>query len=483
MKLSELIPDGEQLKLLQGVEATLQRRRRAGILGGLAAIVGVIIQIVPSLSKGKLFDSIGRAITERSFDWAGLTYELVGLLVFVVGFGAYLLLVWTRFLLKESEEPFRYTIWIDPFQAVKDSPGDRFVLRAADRIALLDHDLRERLDRRIRRFSLLDDSAADLKSAALPSHIRVSGHWAVREDKEKDQWILHVMPRVRIGGPGNPATIAFPVRYPLTEPGVPSGVQVSPDGERVPSEELGVDRYNQIVERVYSSVATEIYRKIESDVKEKIKQFPTAYMRAVALFHEGEDFARSNTIDAYDRALELYREAQRYFDLARPKYFSNLMLKLPVCWRWAMKFIHMRARVNIGYAKCLIYRRRISTLTGRPKNPLFEIRNRLEQVHADLYPLHERLGRIKGDNNRLNAFLTFLTFPKDSWARAMLLQPPEVRFGIQKRIRFEACVVTALTYWELGAVRRAADWLERAKAVDPPSAEANALYFCGGDRV
>jgi hypothetical protein len=79
---------------------------------------------------------------------------------------------------------------------------------------------------------------------------------------------------------------------------------------------LDTARYEQIVERVYSSVATEVYRKIEADVRAKIDWFPTRHLRAVALFHEAEDMARSNTVDGYDRALDLYRSSQRYFDLA-----------------------------------------------------------------------------------------------------------------------------------------------------------------------
>ena len=79
-------------------------------------------------------------------------------------------------------------------------------------------------------------------------------------------------------------------------------------GDGTAGHTLLTSEYLDIVERVYSSIATEVYRRIGSDVHDKITLFPTAHLRAVALYHEAEDFARSNTVDAYEQAIALYRE-------------------------------------------------------------------------------------------------------------------------------------------------------------------------------
>src|SRR5204863_7235487 len=116
------------------------------------------------------------------------------------------------------------------------------------------------------------DAANDQEAAtALGSHIASKGHYAIRE-VEKETWIIEVMPRVRIGPAESPWTLSPPVKYPLNV--------------EEPKFALDADSYNQIVERVHSAVATEVYRQIEIDVRNKITVFPTAYLRAVALGYE-----------------------------------------------------------------------------------------------------------------------------------------------------------------------------------------------------
>ena len=46
----------------------------------------------------------------------------------------------------------------------------------------------------------------------------------------------------------------------------------------------------------------------------------------MALFNEAKDFERSNTIDAYDYAINLYNESKRYFDLRFNKYITNIFI-------------------------------------------------------------------------------------------------------------------------------------------------------------
>ena len=64
--------------------------------------------------------------------------------------------------------------------------------------------------------------------------------------------------------------------------------------------------YDQTLERLYFSVATQIYKQLRLDVARKISRLPTQYLRATAYFHEAEDYARSNTLDAFDDASKLY---------------------------------------------------------------------------------------------------------------------------------------------------------------------------------
>src|SRR6185503_19756275 len=310
--------------------------------------------------------------------------ELIGLLVLVVGFGTYFAFRWTNFLLKESEEPFRYTFWITPFARVMKTPDSRFTLEGEDRFQLLDHDLMERLNRRIGRLSLLDvDKLDGTHKGALRSHIHISGHYAIREETD-GAWVVQVMPRLGIGPASRPATLAYPVNYMLCEeqsnssghaeatakkddppaPAVtPPVTPASPDADRKEngrSSYLSAAQYNQIVERVYSSIATEVYRQIRSDVDEKITLFPTNYLRAVAVFHEAKDFERSNTVDAYDYAIELYQQSKRYFDIRLAGSVAKLFAKLPALWRVVVSSQIMEARARTGYCRCLIYRRVIA---------------------------------------------------------------------------------------------------------------------------
>jgi len=55
-------------------------------------------------------------------------------------------------------------------------------------------------------------------------------------------------------------------------------------------------------------------------VKEKIGLFPTSYLRAVALFREAQDLAKSKTRSTpRPTPIVLYKEALRYFDVANVK--------------------------------------------------------------------------------------------------------------------------------------------------------------------
>ncbi len=205
MKLSDLLPTSEELAGVQGIERKLLRRQQKGMAGAILALAGAVLQVVMLASR----------------PWADLAKSLrvpewLGFAVIAVGAGIYLTLRYTGFLLKESKQPFHYTFWIEPFKPIEGTPDARFTLANQDVLRLLHYDLTERLNRRIGRLSLLADPGAELDNPDLMAHIHVEGDYVAREDEENEgQWILNVMPRVRIGPPTQPWTLAFRVKYAL----------------------------------------------------------------------------------------------------------------------------------------------------------------------------------------------------------------------------------------------------------------------------
>lgn len=462
MKLKDLVPNDAQIKLVQGVESELLSRQRTGALAGMVGALALVVQVIAALPEDSSYlDNIGELVLHP------LAYlrnpanlpELVGVVVVVLALAIYVLARRTGFLFRQSTEPFRYTFWIDVFQPAVDPGEDDPDTHA--RLQMLHHDLMERLNQRIARFSLLNlDALEDREGPA--SHIQIGGVYAVRENKD-GLWELQVMPQVRIGITGRPITLAQPVRYPL-------GVKTD--------KELTPQRYVQLVERVYSRIATEVYRRLERDVREKLRLFPTSYLRAAALSYEAEDFARSNTVDAYERAIDLYRQSLSYFRVSAVAPIADVLVLIPGLWRVAVGFQHLRARVQIGFAKCLVYRRVISTLSGRERNPLYEGRAELSAALASLAVVQRRItGRLRPATTpraRLAALMAYLTFPRDSWRR---LLPSHRLFQEHTQIEFDAHVVAALTFFYLDALERADRELQDARAVAPALSERNALFL------
>jgi len=513
MNLSDFFPhSGPTEKWIEGVEANLLRQRRLGNAGGISLmIIGAAAQIIILIVENLTIRDMAVSIQNFGKYVAGLlpgtestvtftpVYEIIGLIILLAGIAFLFVSRHTRFLMKETSEPFRYTFWIDEFKPVEEDsntenksgmntignavsdeekPGHTFGRHSS----LLRHDLMERLNQRIGRFSLLDLPDVTHDSATGPTlsaHIHIDGYYTIRKNKS-GEWIIQVMPRIRIGPKGNSSKLSYPVNFAI-EPG---------------EKELSPDRYYQLVERVYSSVATEVYQQIESDVKKKMDMFPTQYLRAVALGNEARDYMRSNTVDAYDHAIELYREALEYFQVADSHWKKYLLI--PFLWRFRVKFLHARAAVEIGYAQCLAYRRQVSALTGRYHNPLFEIPANLSAVISYLERLHHlmapggkapffyRKKHYSIDNikqNRLKSLIAYFEYPADSRLRRMLLRPSKALFLKQARIRFEACLVISLAYYYLGASRSAKNFLLNAKAIHPERSENDALYLLAAANI
>ena len=205
--------------------------------------------------------------------------------------------------------------------------------------------------------------------------------------EENEERILHVWPRVRIGPESNPFTLAFPVRLPLDEEKPEKITQGST---------LDVEEYGRLVERVYSSVATEIYKQIEIDLRDKMTLFPTLSLRALARYNEAEDFETSNTIDAYDRALDMYRVSLDELKASRwhawMKTVGHCWPRL-VSWEWTgiRAAMEAEAKTKLGYSRCLISRRLVSEMSGRYRDPVFEVRQKLEEARELLRQCYNSL--------------------------------------------------------------------------------------------
>ena len=207
---------------------------------------------------------------------------------------------------------------------------------------------------------------------------------------------MEVLPWIRIGPPNSPATLALPVQFSLED---------HPAGE---PPDLSVDNYGKLFERVFFSIATELYERIREDVERKIALRPGRDLPAVAYFHEAEDYVNSNTLELYEAAAKLYERVIKLYDPLRDAPAQSLWgmakrvisvevgkgmhfarLKLSGVFRRAGKVELLIARAHIGYANTLLYRRTLAGFSGRRLNPVFETRD----VTSDALARLERLSR------------------------------------------------------------------------------------------
>jgi hypothetical protein len=376
MSVPQLLPPSDLLEQVQGIEQGLLRRRRAQWLGLLLAAVQAAILVVNSKWLHEVRSANWNAVAEQ---W----WLIVVLCVFVL---SVFFVSWTRFWLKESKEPFHYTFAISPFDPVTDEDADA-------RIRPLQTDLLEKLSRRVGRLSLRADDEShsggedegnrgDQDSSwrdSNLSHIHVSGYYAKRRRRPDPHWAVEVTAWVRVGDTSRPATLAPQMKYAIR----------TATGEAPPS--LDERQYEELLELAYSSVATAIYEQIQHDVARKISLLPGRYFRAAAYFYEAEDYARSNTLDAYDRALELFDAALRLYD-PNWKPVSRARLRRPLRQlrqSLALQYQRLRragshvvarvgkievlaARAQTGYANTLLYRRILAGMAGSRINPIYE---------------------------------------------------------------------------------------------------------------
>jgi hypothetical protein len=465
MKLADWIPENKTLDSLQGVEKTLESRRYKSRWSLAVAGISALVQIGVLLKIGDLTHlTPGRAF-------------LPAIVLFVAAI-AWVLARYTGFLFKQSSEPFRYTFSMKPFGNVESTPGARFAVDQIDQINLLSYDLTELLNKRVRRFSLRESPAAGAeatKGTNPTSHFDIEGSYAIRQE-ENEGWILHVWPRVRAGAEGNSFTLAYAVRLPLEE---------TPEGKNARAM-LTSAEYSRLVERVYSSVATEIYKQIEADLRDKMTLFPTNSLRALARVVEAEDFENSNTIDAYDRALEMYRSSLDELSASR---VQQLMKRIALEHGWLVSqewtglraALEAEAKTKLGYSRCLIYRRLVSEMAGRQRNAIFETRPKLKG--ATVLLAHSYNSFLPEGTPRLSTNLEQLMEAQPTSEIALTrdaVPQPMWRKALYQKVREDLCetfAVAALAYSILADSEKARNALQLADAFAANSTPVRVRIF------
>ena len=428
MKLPQVVPPPDLLAHVEGVESTLRTGKRLGNVGWLAFVVSVV-QVSALVISSDWWQGIG------DVEWSGLDENwpvVASTLLLIV---SVLLINWTRFWVRESRAPFRYTYSIGPYEPLGNTEEQ-------PRLHWLREDLSERLDQRIGRLSLLDEEAA----AANESHIHVFGSYGIRRSSE-GSCAIEVFSWIRLGPGDAPATLAHPVKFHL------------PLGEGQLQGEDGAQAYEKLIERIYFSIATHLYRQIREDVRKKIQLLPKRYFRAAAYFYEAEDYVGSNTLDAYGEAEQLYAEVVKLYDPTWVEGGHSAFQRMgrsvgralgtwALFWRrWVARAWPrlgsvelMVARAEIGYANTRLYRRALAGLSGQRLNPIFDARPVAENAVTRL----ERLGQdVRGRNSAL----------------------------------FDARVTLANAYASLGSIAEANQQLDKAQERDPARAEQDARFL------
>ena len=351
------------------------------------------------------------------------------------------LIVWTRLWLRESREPFQYSYSVGEFEPMAGPdaiPVERSPLR------WLTRDLTKTLSERVPRLSLLEEESVPAAADGAPAaHVHISGWFGLRR---ADGWELEVVPEVRLGGKGAPAKLARSVRFRLGGR-TPDGkaTQVAPS--------LTDDDYTMLFERVYWSVASQIYAQIHRGVEAKVKLLPRGSLRAAAYVREADDYATSNTLDSYEAAQKLYRQALEVYDIrfrdppATPwrqrvarwqtkgsKLRRNFRRKRARLWRRAGRRDVMAARAELGVARMLVAEWHLRRLCGMIPREVFEATRfvkgavaRLEGVPEDIAGQEETLFRARVTEATIYLFLRNRPGAKEVLRKAEELIPGGAR--------------------------------------------------------
>jgi hypothetical protein len=282
-------------------EQQLAASARFGLLGKLMVAAALAAQVLAVALSGTstLTHLADGNLTEARAAWPSV------LAVILVLSGVSFIAV-RRVLSRDAREPFRYTFYVAPFDLVG------FGAKHGETMVWLQRDLTGRMCSEIRRLSLLDEPSSSEGEGSGRSftadvairnrtHLHVLGYCALLEGTEPAPPHVEVRAWVRFGLKGQPETLAPVVNFTL---------QQDTDGRP----KLGLLDYERIVDRAFFSVATAVYRHIHEDVGRKIETLPGSHLKANAYFYEAEDYGRSNTLDAYAEAEELYRKSIDLFE-------------------------------------------------------------------------------------------------------------------------------------------------------------------------
>ena len=414
--LGDLLPQG--LSLADPEE--IRQNKRLQSLGVVGAALSFIV-----LVGGNAIAQLGGTFS------ALLSTLLVGFLV---------MLGWARLWVRESKEPFQYTYSVAEFRHLDpEHSGD-----ADGPICRLGHDLKEKLSQRVGRLSLLDEETvpATRPGDEPASHVHIGGWHSARCE---DHWFLEVVPEVRLGGVGAPGRLARSVRLRLDQ----STSESMPVGQ---APKLTAAGYAMLFERVYWSVASEIYAQIQLGVEKKVRMLPRGSLRAAAYVHEADDYAESNTLEAYVAAQSLYRRAlaiydRRYRDPSATRWrlrYSALASRVAATrqrlrrdaaeiWRGAAKRELMCARAELGLARMLGAEWHLGRLCGIPRRDIHEATtyishalDRLQGVPDDLPEKKELIFRAHVTKATLQVLLKDYPGSRDALKTASRLLPAKV---------------------------------------------------------
>ena len=107
----------DKLKLVQGIERDLLKYKRKSTIGAIFGGIVVIFGFLSQMLK-PILDILDKGIKKEIFEkFSG--HILIGTILLIIGFIVFWLSKRTSLLYKESEEPFRYSFWIEPFKRIK----------------------------------------------------------------------------------------------------------------------------------------------------------------------------------------------------------------------------------------------------------------------------------------------------------------------------------------------------------------------------
>ncbi len=422
MNLSSLFPPSDLLEKVRGVEAGLRQKKKLSQTGATLSVLFSALYLFAAVEQNVVpwKELLDRTLQKPTM-WLLAAAILVSLLVMM-----------SRYWLRTSRQPFRYTCSIGTFDLIGADMARKDV---HPWMTWMPYDMTRLLNERVQRFFFADAPADDAPEA----YIHVRAHWVIRKGIDGKNDEIEVMPRVRLGPPNSPEVMAQSAVFPL--PATDARAQ-----------------YENLLEQVYHSVVTEVYRQLKNDVRTKIELLPTKRHRAIALLHEAEDYARSNTLHAYEEAAQLYAEAVALCDpMWQPAVhgrFTRATHKVACVANAVRAFLRrvestcrpsvhdldlVVARAMNGYARMVVFTRVLRWLSGHGEKPAFDA----APIAREAIRRTERLSR--NTNGHAEAL-------------------------------FDAYVTCALAEWALYDWKAATGALQKARELDPRKADQNATF-------